>query len=837
MNLRLLALWTMVSAQVFAAEPAKQVVPAAPAALPRAEEIAHLAVYPPSVKLRGLDDAVQMIVTAVLKDGAEVDVTGDSQISSTLGAGLKFSTTGRVAPLANGNGQITVAFAGAKAQIPVEAASCDTVLPINFPNQIVPIFTKLSCNSGGCHGKASGQNGFKLSLLGFEPEIDFMTLVKEGRGRRTMPTSPDTSLLLTKGAGTIAHGGGRKLDPASDEYKLVRRWIASGMPYGKPTDPTLKSISVHPERRVMSRQSRQQFAVLAHYSDGSQEDITRRAQYESNDVEIATVDTGALVRSHGMSGEAAIMVRFQDQVSTFRAVVPVTRQPKPFTFSENTLVDKHTTSKWKELGLTPSDLAGDLVFLRRVHLDITGTLPTPEQVKAFMADTGADKRSRLVDSLVDSPEYSYYFAAKWADILRVKRGGDAGRTAGTFAFHGWLRDAMSRDMPYDQMARAVIAGTGDESMHPPVLWTKSLTGVEQFVDDTAQVFLGLRMTCAQCHHHPYEKWSQDDYWGLAAFFGRIGKKEINQGSDESNAAVKRVVVFNQKTGSVTNKRTQQVAAFKPLDGKPMDVAPGTDPRSLLADWLTAKENPFFARAVANRYWAHFFGKGIVDPLDDMRLTNPASNPALLDALSKELIVSGYSLKHLVKTICKSHTYQLSAEPNDTNKNDKQNFARYYPRRLAAEVIFDAVCQVTASPSGFGGVPSDTNAPRRAIMLPDESFASYFLDVFGRPQRISACECERVGEANLAQALHLLNSDEIQGMLTRAGGRADVLAKDTRPDADKIDDLFLRAFGRLPAPEQKKAALDHLAKHAKDKKVGLENILWALLNTKEFLFVQ
>lgn len=838
MTLRLMALLPILAFQAPAAEPSKPAgSPPIASPLPQAAEIARLDVFPAKVALKGMDDAAQMVVTAVLKNGQEVDVTGDSKFSSSLGEGLKFTPGGRAVPATNGKGTVTVSFAGSQAAVPVEVTDCDRVLPINFPNQIVPIFTKLTCNGGGCHGKASGQNGFKLGLLGFDPELDFNTLVKEGRGRRVMPDSPDASLLLTKGSGAVAHGGGRKMEPGSDEYKLVRRWIASGMPYGKPTDPTLKSISVHPARRVMSRQSRQQFAVLAHYSDGSQEDITRRAQYESNETEIATVDTGGLVRSQAMSGEAAIMVRFQDQVSTFRAVVPVSREPKPFSFAESTVVDKHTTSRWRELGLVPSEIAGDLVFLRRAHLDITGSLPTPEQVQAFLADKSADKRARLVDNLLDSPEYAYYFAAKWADILRVKRGGDAAKAQGTFAFHGWLRDAMANDLPYDQIARAVIAGTGDESIHPPVMWTKSLTGVEQYVDDTAQVFLGLRLTCAQCHHHPYEKWSQDDYWGLAAFFGRIGRKEISLGADESNQAVKRVVVFSQKSGSVTNKRTQQVAAFKPLDGKPMEITPGTDPRSLLADWMTAKDNPFFARAVANRYWAHFFGKGIVDPLDDMRLTNPASNPALLDALAKELLDSGFSLKRLVKTICKSRTYQLSAEPNDTNKNDKQNFARYYPRRLSAEVIYDAVCQVTASPAGFGGVPADANAPRRAIMLPDESFASYFLDVFGRPQRISACECERVGEANLAQALHLLNSDEIQGMLSRAGGRADLLAKDKRSDGEKIDELFLRAFGRPAAADQKKSALEHLSKHEKDKKVGYENILWALLNTKEFLFVQ
>jgi hypothetical protein len=351
------------------------------------------------------------------------------------------------------------------------------------------------------------------------------------------------------------------------------------------------------------------------------------------------------------------------------------------------------------------------------------------------------------------------------------------------------------------------------------------------------VFLGLRMACAQCHHHPYEKWSQDDYWGLAAFFGRVGRKNVPVPGGFANQPAQEQFIFTRSSGAVANKRTGQAAVIKPLDGAPLTVPNGEDPRQRLVDWMVAPDNPFFARAVANRYWAHFFGRGIVDPLDDMRVTNPPSNPQLLDALAKDLVEHRYSLKHLVKTICKSRTYQLSAVPNEFNKHDKQTYARYYPRRMAAEVLYDAVCQVTDSPATFGGLPQDQHAPRRAIMLPDEGFASYFLDVFGRPQRISACECERVSEANLAQALHLLNSDEVQGKLSRGGGRADTLAKDPRSDAEKIGELFLWAFAHKPTAAQLDAALAHVNKHAQNKKLAYENILWALLNTKEFVFNQ
>src|SRR5581483_5226916 len=454
----------------------------------------------------------------------------------------------------------------------------------------------------------------------------------------------------------------------------------------------------------------------------------------------------------------------------------------------------------------------------------------------FVADKSPDKRDKLVDRLLDTPEYAYYFANKWADVLRVKRGNQQTRAYGTFLFHDWIRQAMADDKPYDEFARDILAAVGDEISNPPTVWYKELTDPQQFVDDTAQVFLGLRIACAQCHHHPYEKWSQDDYWGLAAFFGRVGRKS-NPILGSPGQDAKRQVIFNRPTGNVTNKRTNQPAKIQPLDGAPMDIGSEDDPRHKLVDWMVDAKNPFFARAVANRYWAHFFGRGIVDPVDDMRVTNPPSNPELLDALAKELVDHQYSLKHLIKVICKSRTYQLSAVPNDFNKHDKQTYARFYPRRLSAEVLYDAVCQVTGSPASFGGLPQDKFAPNRAIMLPDESFPSYFLDVFGRPQRISACECERVSEANLAQALHLLNSQEIQDKLSRAGGRADQLAKDARPDAEKVEELFLWVFGRKPSAEHLQVALEHINRNPMNKKLAYENLLWALVNTKEFVFNQ
>jgi hypothetical protein len=807
-------------------------------ALPAPTDIKELAVYPTAVALKGSDASQQLIITAALSGGGQFDLSGDVKFEVADAKVLQIAPSGRVIPLANGSTTITARYGDRTVAVPVTTTAMDENLPINFPNQVVPIFTKLGCNSGGCHGKSGGQNGFGLSLLGFVPEMDYAALVKEARGRRLLPAAPEHSLVLLKAAGLIAHGGGKRMDVSSDEYKMLRRWIAAGTPYGDPDDPVVAKISVYPEDRIVSRNSRQQLAVYAHYSDGTVLDVTRRAQYESNDQDIAVVDGAGLVRTLESSGQAAVMARYQGQVAVFRATVPLGRKIPEYTFAHKTVVDEFTHKQWQKLGIVPSELSTDEVFVRRVYCDITGTLPMPAQVREYLADSSPDKRDRLIDRLLETPEYSYYFANKWADVLRVKRGNQQNRAFGTFAFHNWIRESIAADLPYDQFVGQILGAVGDETRCPPTVWYRDLQKPEQFVDDAAQLFLGVRMACAQCHHHPYEKWSQDDYWGLAAFFGRVGRKTVPMpflGQNGQNN--QRQVIFTKTSGDVTNKRTGRSAIMRPPDGEPVKVRPGEDPRQILVSWMVDAKNPFFARAVANRYWAHFFSRGLVDPVDDMRVTNPPSDPELLDALGRDLVEHGYSLKHLIKTICKSHTYQLSAMPNEFNKNDKRAFARYYPHRMSAEVLYDAVSQVTGAPPGFAGLPTDRHSPNRAIMLPDESFRSYFLDVFGRPQRISACECERVTDANLAQALHLLNSNEIQGKLSRQGGRAEEMAKDKRSDEEKVEELFLWALARRPTPEQMQLALANIEQHARERRAAYENILWALINTKEFVFVQ
>src|SRR5262245_57310899 len=546
----------------------KAQTPTEPTPLPKPTDLQSLTVYPTNLTIRGTDDAAQLIVTATLKDGRLQDLSGDVEYAVADGKTARVLPTGRVLPLANGATQIVARFGDKTVSIPLTVKHADENLPINFPNQVVPVFTKLGCNSGGCHGKASGQNGFKLSLLGYEPDVDYAALVLEARGRRLMPAAPDSSLLLLKATGAVPHGGGKKMERDSDEYRLVRRWVAAGTPFGKDTDPIVTKISVSPDHRVMTRQNKQQFVAYAHYSDGTIEDITRRAQYGSTEREIGAVDANGVVRTLSLSGEAAIMARYQGHVAVFRATVPLGTKTPDWQFPAQTVVDRYTSQKWKDLGLVPSDLAADEAFVRRAYLDLTGTLPTPKEVVDFAADKDPKKREALIDRLVESPEYSFFFANKWADILRVKRGREGNamqRAQGTFAFHNWIREAIANDKPYDEFVRDILAAIGDESKAPPTVWYRDLQKAEQFVDDACQLFLGVRVACAQCHHHPYEKWSQDDYWGMAAFFAQIGRKQApNLGIQVNNPQQARQIIFNRGTGTVNNNRTGKVAVMKAI---------------------------------------------------------------------------------------------------------------------------------------------------------------------------------------------------------------------------------------------------------------------------------
>jgi hypothetical protein len=526
-----------------------------------------------------------------------------------------------------------------------------------------------------------------------------------------------------------------------------------------------------------------------------------------------------LVKTMDLTGDVAIMARYQGQVSVFRASIPLGLPVENLPPTRN-FIDELVFQKLQKLGIPPSELCDDATFIRRVSIDLAGRLPTPEETEAFVASSEPAKREALVDRLLDSTDYADYFANKWSAILRNRRR-SPNHTRGTYAFHDWIRDSLYHNRPYDEFVRGILAASGDMGENPPVAWYREVQEINQQVEDTAQLFLGLRIQCARCHHHPFEKWSQRDYYGVAAFFSQVSRKPGLQQEEQR--------IFHRRgTASATNPKTGENLRPRGLGSEPIDVPAESDPRQSLVDWMAAPENPFFAPALVNRYWKHFFGRGIVEPEDDMRVTNPASNPELLQALAQHFISTGFDMKDLLRAICVSSTYQLSAMPNAFNLSDKQNFSRYYPKRLTAEVLLDALDQVTNSVTPFSGLP----AGMRAVQLPDTSVGSYFLQVFGRPEGASACECERSQEANLAQSLHLLNSSEVQSKLAN---RAAPLAQDaSRTDEEKVRILYLWAFSRPPIADELATALAHVAKH-ENKQLAYEDIVWALVNTKEFMF--
>jgi hypothetical protein len=773
--------------------------------------------------LIGGDARQQLLVDGVYSSGQVRDLTREVTYQVEPEGVVSVDETGQVTPLADGTAAIRATTeAGMSAVTNVVVRDFSHQASINFPNQIVPIFTKYGCNSGGCHGKASGQNGFKLSLLGFEPTEDYEHLVKEARGRRLFPAAPDRSLLLTKPTGVLPHGGGQRIELDSYEYRLMRRWISQGMPYGLEDDPVVTRIEVTPNTAAMDRGTRQQVVVVAHYSDGSSEDVTRMAQYEPNVAEMAEASATGLVSTLDLAGDVAVMARYQGHVGVFRASIPLGYPVETMPQVRN-FIDKLVFAKLYTLGVPPSPVCDDATYIRRVTVDVAGRLPTPEETARFVADQSPDKRGRWVDTLLDSAGYADYFANKWSAILRNKRR-NGNYVRGTYVFHSWIRQSLLENKPYDEFVRDILAASGEMGNNPPVAWYREVKSMDQQVEDCAQLFLGLRIQCARCHHHPFEKWSQQDYYGFAAFFSRVGRKDGVQNDEQR-------IFHNRGVAAAQNPKTKQNVTPTGLGDDPMAIAAEDDPRQALVDWMAAEDNPFFAHAVVNRYWKHFFSRGLVDPEDDMRVTNPASNPELLDALAGHFIASGFDLQELVRTICTSQVYQLSSLPGDFNVSDKQNFSRYYPKRLTAEVLLDALDQVTASQTKFAGLPAGT----RAVQLPDTGANNYFLTVFGKPEADSACECERSQEANLAQSLHLLNSAEVQGKLSAGDGRAAKLAGDNeRSHQDRITDLYMWVYSRPPVEDEMATAVAYIEKK-ENKQHAYEDILWALINTKEFLF--
>jgi hypothetical protein len=706
-----------------------------------------------------------------------------------------------------------------------------------FRDGVVPILTKRGCNSGSCHGKTGGQNGFKLSLLGFEPEQDYEAIALESSGRRLVLGSPAQSLLLLKATAMAAHGGGQLIEADSDDYRVIESWIASGAPKPTKHDPFVARVSVEPKNAVLKPGRDLQLRVTALFSDGEVRDVTHRAIYESNAPETGAIDEAGVVKaSPDRCGVFAVMTRFGDKIDVFHGTVPFGTLSQYSSEVERAAelseIDRHLLTAWKRLGVEPSRRTNDATFLRRATLDICGTLPTAEEVTAFVDDRRPQKRARLIDRLLERPEYASFFALKWADILKNRgRGyGTSRQRQGTALFSSWIRESIESNKPYSQFVAEILTASGSQDRNPPTVWYRSVRTNVDYVESISQAFLGVRVQCAQCHHHPNERWSQADYYGLAAVFARVGRKngfaDAQVPTDET--------IYLKKKGHVEHPRTGEVMRPRPLGGDAFEIGRYADPRRSLARWMAAADNPFFARAMANRMWGHFFGRGIIEPIDDSRSTNPPSNPELLDALARGFVETGFDVKQLIRTICNSYAYSLNSKPTTTNEGETQSFARFYPRRLSAEVLLDAMSHVLDVPTNFPGGKGVFPVGMRAIELPDENVAVSFLDAFGRPARTKACECERAVSPSLHQALELVNSAEIQRKLTASAGYVARLAAASSAHGDNVRQIFLRVLARPPSTEELGSAVEFLGCE-KDRQSAYATLLWSLLATNEFLF--
>jgi hypothetical protein len=785
-----------------------------------ASRAADLSVWPEKVVLGDPFARQQLLVTAEGRD-----LTTAAKFESSNESVVRVVEEGYLVPAGDGEATVEITADGINKTVPVQVSGFASPRSVDFRNEIEPLLTRYGCNSGGCHGKASGQNGFKLSLFGFDVAYDYDEITKRARGRRIFPASAEKSLLLQKAVNQLPHGGGKRFEVDSEAYHLLQRWIASGAPVAAPDAPRVTKLEFLPPQQILKSGQSQQVAVVATYSDGTQRDVTRQSSFLSNLDVVARVNENGVVTASEQRGEAAIMAQFMGQVAVFNALVP---HGEPLAaipgFEPKNYVDRLAMEKWKKLGLVPSPPADDATFLRRVTIDVCGRLPTSDEVREFLADTSSEKRAKLIDRLLDSPDYPAYFALRWGSILRNSQ--LAGANQASYAFHNWIKDSIARNQPYDEFVRGIVAASGEWQDAPAInwLWQNRDDQLHQTTADVAQVFLGTRLQCARCHHHPYERFSQEDYYGLAGFFTRLGRKSFGEPPPYFASA-------NPTTGE-RNPLTDKTPEPKYLDGEYAKFSAEEDPRQALVDWMAKPDNPLFAKALVNRLWGHFFSRGLVHEVDDLRQTNPPSNPELLDALAKDFIEHKFDVKHIIRTLLNSQVYQLSSEPSDQNRHDRQNFARFYGRRMVAEVFLDAVDQATGQRSRFGGMAASS----RAVDLPHEGFGSYFLDTFDRPRRVTTCECERSSGATLAQVLLLANSDEIENKLAAGDGKIAKLLEAKRPVKEIVDELYLSTFSRFPTPAEQATTLSFVeAAGSAGHRQALEDVLWTLINAKEFMF--
>lgn len=789
---------------------------------------AEIAVFPDTVTLTGPEAGQRLLVQQVANGRVGRQIREGVTLTSSDPAIVAVEVD-RLKPVANGTAKITVNAEGAMASVDVTVNAMQQPHLWSFRNQVQSVLSKTGCNMGACHGAAAGKNGFKLSLRGYDPEGDFFWLTRQARGRRIVPHDPGRSLVLTKPTGAIPHQGGVRFSEDSLEYRVIAEWIAQGQQGPSANDPRVTRLEMLPRQVRLTKGDVQQFVVIAHFSDGHVEDVTRWAKYNSTNFSVCEVDDAGQITVTG-SGEGSVSAWYLAQNVTSTVSVPYTQEVDPALFTNSpkaNVIDELVLDKLASLNTPPSPRCGDSEFLRRSTLDTLGLLPTVEETRAFLADSDPQKRMKWIDSLLTRPEFVDYWAYQWSDLLLVS--GERLRPQAVKSYYDWIRQEVAANTPWNQLVRKVVTASGSTFENGAANFYALHQDPQDMAETVSMAFLGMSINCARCHDHPLEKWTNDDYYGMASLFARVRGK--GWGGDFRGGDGNRTI-YVASNGELIQPRTGKPQPPRPLDGIELSFDDSRDRREALADWLTAPENPYFTRAIVNRVWANFLGVGIVEQVDDLRLTNPPSNPQLLEALAADLVRNGYDLKSLMRLILQSETYQRSQEVLPTNAADERFYARYYPRRLSAEVLLDAASQVTGVASGFKDQPAGT----RAIQLADASIDSYFLDTFGRPERVLTCTCERADEPSMTQVLHLTNGKTLQEKLESTDGALTKLLDAKTPDAEIVDHLYLSALTRFPTDDERQRVLQLVAETPEsERRLAWEDLYWSVLTSREFLF--
>jgi len=757
-------------------------------------------------------------------------------------AGIARWENDRLLPVKNGEATLTARYGDRSASVPVIVSGQDEEFVWSFRNHVQSVLTKHGCNSGACHGAAAGKNGFKLSLRGYDPQFDHFAITRQARGRRIVPTDPGLSLLLTKPTGKVPHKGGALIEEGSPDYMVLAEWIAAGQPEPRESDARITELEIFPKHYRVKPGVQLQLIVRAKFSDGHDEDVTDWVKFDSHNQSVAQVKGPGRINVAG-EGEGAILAWYLALNEMAIITVPQDKllDPEKFAIDETTnRVDRHVLTKLQELGIAPAKRCSDEAFLRRVYLDTIGTLPTPDEVRAFLADQSPDKREQVIDALLERPEFVDYWAYRWSDLLLV-----SGRQlpgAAVTAYYKWIREQVEQDVPWDELVEKILLAKGSSLENGAVNFYGLHRDPLLLTENVSMAFLGMSMNCARCHDHPLEKWTNDDYYGMVSLFARVRAK--GWGGDPRDGDGNRIV-FLAPDGEVIQPRTGQPQAPQPLDEEAIGFEEFEDRRTVLADWVTSPENPYFTKAIVNRVWANFLGVGIVEAVDDLRLTNPPSNPELLDSLGEFLIENDYQLKPLMKLILTSDTYQRSSETTSDNENDQRYYSHYYPKRLRAEVLLDAVGQVTGVPtkfsqrqqSGTGLEKIEVADGTKAQQLEDTSVVSYFLDTFGRPERLATCECERSSEPSMSQVLHIMNGSTLNEKLSEKENAIQKAIDAGKSDREIIEDAYLASLGRTPKDRELEQTLSLIPEGVspEERRVIFEDVYWSLLSSNDFLF--